>query len=249
MTDQPPIMVLHGEGINCDQETALAVRTAGGTPIATHINDLVAEPERLMQCAGLIIPGGFSFGDDLGAGRLLALRLKYGALGDALRLFVQSKKPILGICNGFQVLTQIGLLPNAKGVREVALAENQQGRFLNCWVRLEVPVQTSCFWMQGMTGLYLPIRHKEGRVVFADPSVHQRLVDNGQIVLRYQEDINGSTDRIAGICDPTGCILGLMPHPEAFIFSETAPDGDTVQADGLTLFQNMVQYCQQWTVD
>lgn len=248
MTDQPPIMVLHGEGINCDQETALAVRTAGGTPIPTHINDLVAEPERLMRCAGLIIPGGFSFGDDLGAGRLLALRLKYGALGDMLRLFVQSEKPILGICNGFQVLTQLGLLPNANGVREVTLAENQQGRFLNCWVRLEVPVQASCFWLQGMTSLYLPIRHKEGRVVFSDPSVHQRLVDNGQIVLRYQEAMNGSTDRIAGICDPTGCILGLMPHPEAFIFSETAPNGDIVQAEGLTLFQNMVQYCQQWTV-
>jgi phosphoribosylformylglycinamidine synthase len=246
--NKPHFLVLTGDGINCDRETALAFRSAGGLATIMHINDLLQTPKSLHQYDGLAIPGGFSFGDDLGSGRILALKIKY-ALNADIQLFVKAQKPIIGICNGFQVLTQLGLLPDYSTERSISLAPNIQGQFLNRWVSMTQPEHSICTWTTGISHIQLPVRHAEGRLVCSSPSVLSTLQRNGQIALQYTEDINGSTLNIAGICDPTGLIFGLMPHPEAFLFQETAPHSPTtaslLPADGLLIFQNIITHCQR----
>ena len=244
MSKRPLFLILTGDGINCERETALAFEHAGGSTQIQHVNDLLENPSSLQKYDGLAIPGGFSFGDDLGSGLILGLKLKY-ALKEELLRFVEEKKPIVGICNGFQVLTKLGLLPNYKKERQVALAPNIHGRFMNRWVTMSAPSNSVCVWTKGITKIQLPVRHKEGRVVFSHGRVLQDMKENGQVVLRYDEDINGSADQIAGICDPTGLIFGLMPHPEAFVFRETAPQHqqDSSYGEGFTIFQNIIQFC------
>ena len=244
----PHFLILTGDGINCERETALAFQCAGGSATIIHINDLLAEPTMLQKYDGMAIPGGFSFGDDLGSGRILALKIKYG-LHRELNSFIHAHKPIIGICNGFQVLTQLGLLPNYTTQRSVSLAPNIQGQFLNRWVSMVQPDSSLCKWTQGISEIQLPVRHAEGRVICASPEVLANLHKNGQVVLQYTEDINGSTDCIAGICDPSGLIFGLMPHPEAYLFQETAPETATkdsmLPGAGLRIFQNIVSHCIQ----
>ncbi len=240
---QPSFLVLSGDGINCERETAAAFRVAGAKTDILHINDLATAPETLMQYDGMAIPGGFSFGDELGSGQILALKIRH-AIGPAFFDFIAAGKPIIGICNGFQVLVKLGLLPYPETQkRVVALAPNAQGGFTDRWVRLEPVKNSVCKWTEGMDAFDLPIRHGEGRIVFSDDAIYPELLENGQIALAYGEDVNGSHQRIAGLCDPSGLVFGLMPHPEAFAYQATnpSPQRDFMAAGaGAKIFKNIV---------
>jgi phosphoribosylformylglycinamidine synthase len=253
---KPSVLVLTGDGINCERETARAFSLAGADPKIVHINDLLENPKSMASYQAMAFPGGFSFGDDLGSGQVLALKISL-QLGDELKEFVHAKKPVIGICNGFQALTKLGLLPEPFGVRSMALARNTSGHFMNRWVGLEAEKNSVCIWTKNLTengaAFGLPARHGEGRVVFRkgeEEVIHRALAQNGQIALRYDAEVNGSYARIAGICDPTGLVFGLMPHPEAAVSLLQHPlssrlanrDGEGV---GLKFFRNCVSYLQE----
>lgn len=229
-------LVLSGFGINCEAETAEAFRRAGAEPRIVHVNDLIEEPAVLTQTHILIVPGGFSFGDDVASGRILANRLRY-QLAEPLHVFVQAGKLVIGICNGFQVLVKMGLLPrlDSQFRQDVTLTYNDSDRFEDRWVYLRRETGTRCVWLEGIDRIELPVRHGEGKFVARDDTVLQALRSNGQIALRYcasdgepargvyPENPNGSVDDIAGICDPSGRIFGLMPHPEAYLDTTNHP--------------------------
>ena len=243
----PKFLVLSGDGVNCERETAAAFIHAGGAADIVHINRLLDNPKMLNGYDGLALPGGFSFGDELGSGQLLALKIR-AQLGDAFRNFTAQKKPVIGICNGFQVLVRLGLLPFPDQPRAAALAVNSHSTFMNKWADLQNDDSSVCLWTKGSGDLSLPVRHKEGRIVLApqrEKEIYKTLVKNGQIPLRYREDINGSCERIAALCDPSGLILGMMPHPEAFVFQATNKQrhSDPLQKGaGLSLFENILRY-------
>ena len=245
-------LVLTGDGINCERETAWAFEQAGGKASIVHINDLLQKPTMIHDYDGMAFPGGFSFGDDLGSGQILAMKLRY-QMGDELTSFISKGVPIIGICNGFQVLTKLGLLPNFRKERHMALAPNIHGKFIDCWVQMERPKHAVCKWTEGIMNIELPVRHGEGRVVFTrgiEKEIYESLYRNGQIALQYKTDINGSYKNIAGLTDPSGLILGLMPHPEGYLYRETHYQQKRTTAlmeegDGLLLFKNIVTYCNK----
>lgn len=249
MGKKPLFIVMAGDGINCERETAFALEFAGAETKIIHVNDLIASPEVLKSGDGLAIPGGFSFGDELGSGQILALKIRH-KLGDRFFKMVEGRKPVIGICNGFQVLVKLGLLPypNAEE-RILALAANEQGGFINRWVGLNVDAQSICLWTQGLekTQIELPIRHGEGRIAFKageEKRHYDALIDQGLVPLTYTEDVNGSYGRIAALTDPTGMVLGLMPHPEAFIFRETYKNAGAAapeKGDGALIFDNIMR--------
>ena len=244
-------LVLTGDGINCERETAWAFEQAGGQGHIVHVNDVLENPKLIHDYDGMAFPGGFSFGDDLGSGQVLAIKLRY-QMGEHLKRFVDGGAPIIGICNGFQVLTKLGLLPDITKERHMALAPNIHGRFIDRWVKMTRVKNAVCKWTTGMTDLELPVRHGEGRVVFSrgkEQEIYSELLSQGQIALRYEEDINGSYERIAAVTDKTGLILGLMPHPEAYLYQEThyrhrVHKEFLEQGDGLQLFKNIITYCE-----
>lgn len=251
------ILVLTGDGINCEEETALAFRETGAEVNIIHIQDLIENPGVLDSTHILALPGGFSFGDEIGSGQILALKIKY-ALGDAFRKFVEDKKLIIGICNGFQALVRLGLLPEPFKPRVMTLTHNRQGHFINRWVDLKVPA-SQCVWTQKLQAknippvISLPIRHGEGRIVFQGDESTQRMVfntlyENKQIALTYTENVNGSYERIAGVCDPSGLVFGLMPHPEAAISNWHNPSGkekNSAKGIGALIFESAIEYCQK----
>ncbi len=225
--------VLCGYGLNCDWETAHALALAGAKPERVHISDLTGAPgyEPTTTLEGfdiLVLVGGFSWGDDHGAGVLLAGRLRHHLRGQ-LEAFLKRGGLVIGICNGFQALVNLGLLPMLEGrwQRRVALMANDCGNFQDRWVRLVVEEGSRCVFTRGLSRLELPIRHGEGKF-YTDPDTLARIESEGLVVLRYADENwepaggrwpanpNGSLNDIAGICDPTGRVLGLMPHPEAF---------------------------------
>ena len=223
------VCVLSGYGINCDRETGFAFELAGAKSTRVHLNSLFDGSARLEDFQILAFPGGFSWGDDHGAGVIQAARMKTN-MGESLREFVEAGKLVIGICNGFQVLVNLGLLPgfdHAPSARLAALTYNDCGNFRNDWVNLEANLDSPSVFTRGMPPMELPIRHGEGKFVI-DPDSRAMLEKNNQIALRYAlpeggpacgafpHNPNGSVDDIAGICDPTGRIFGLMPHPEAF---------------------------------
>jgi phosphoribosylformylglycinamidine synthase len=263
-------LVLYGYGLNCDYETAFALNRAGAEAVRVHTTDLLENPSLLWNYHLLAVPGGFSWGDDHGAGVILALRLKL-ALGAALQEFIASGRLCIGICNGFQVLVNLGILPNLPnrtGERLTALIPNDCGNFRDAWVRLKA-IPGNCVFTQGLDLLELPIRHGEGKF-FATGPVLAELADRGQIVLKYAtpsgkaalgrfpHNPNGALMDIAGICDPTGRVLGLMPHPEAHIVATQHPAWTAEKEEwrrrgepypardgaGLAIFQNAVRYLQ-----
>jgi phosphoribosylformylglycinamidine synthase len=245
-------LVLTGDGINCEVETALAFTEQGIKVEIIHIADLIENPKVLDSAHILALPGGFSFGDEIGSGQILALKLKY-SLGDSLKKFIDDKKIIIGICNGFQALVRLGFLPKPHQPRSMTLTHNRQGHFINRWVDLQV-LKSNCVWTQNIKAslISLPIRHGEGKILFSGNEEEQNrkyneLLTNGQISLKYASDVNGSYEQIAGVCDPTGRIFGLMPHPEAAISNWLSPSGkdkNEMSGIGALIFQSGIEYCE-----
>ncbi|MGB0452452.1 MAG: phosphoribosylformylglycinamidine synthase subunit PurQ [Bacteriovoracaceae bacterium] len=240
-------LVLSGDGINCEKETLLAIKEAGGDGDIVHISSFSENPNLLKSYKGLVLPGGFSFGDELGSGQILALKLK-SLFEEALFEFVEKGHPVIGICNGFQVLMKLNILPNIEVASKVALTENISAKFINRWTRLRTSGER-CLWTKGIGSLDLPIRHGEGRII-VDESFQddlKKLIDDGHAPLLYDEDVNGSFESIAGLCNEKGNVLGLMPHPEAYLYPELHPDRLTWDQNptlGLHLFKNAVEYIQ-----
>lgn len=222
-------LVLTGFGLNCDIETAHAFETAGANAHRVHINSLISGKVALDDFHILAFGGGFSWGDDHGAGVIQALKLK-NHIGEKILSFVNQGKLVIGICNGFQTLVNLGLLPGIDKdyqTRSVALTWNDCGNFRDQWVNLSINPDSPCVFTKGLISekfIELPIRHAQGKFV-AEKSVVERLIANNQVVLRYaDENPNGSVYEIAGICDSSGHIFGLMPHPEAYNHYTNHPD-------------------------
>jgi phosphoribosylformylglycinamidine synthase len=252
---QPTAMILRAAGTNCDGETAHAFALAGARTQLVHINRLLENPTLLEQFQILAIPGGFSYGDDIAAGKILASQIAHH-LPDRLRRFVGAAKPIIGICNGFQVLVKTDLLPGPLGGRTgqtATLANNDSGRFVDRWVRLRARGQR-CIWTAGIGDIELPIAHGEGKFVPANQAVRKALWDSDQVAMVYVgENPNGSVDDIAGVCDVSGLVLGLMPHPERHVdplqhFAWTSRRPLPTQDDeghGLRIFRNAVRHAAE----
>jgi phosphoribosylformylglycinamidine synthase len=238
---RPKVLVLRAPGINCDQETVTAWEMAGARAEVIHINALLRGEKRLANYQILTLPGGFSYGDDLGAAKLLAVVLSY-RLVEPLQAFMAAHKPIIGICNGFQALVKTRMLANA------TLYFNDCGHFTCRWVHLQVPAPNRCIWTRGLSHIYLPVAHGEGKFVPRDAATLGQLAVNGQVTLRYArgENPNGSAGDIAGICDETGLVFGLMPHPERYVVPWQHPrwsHGEaSTKGDGLAIFRNAVEY-------
>jgi phosphoribosylformylglycinamidine synthase len=252
----PRILVLRAPGTNCDQETAFAFQQAGGVADVVHVNRLLERPHLPRDYQLLCIPGGFSYGDDVAAGRILG-NLIYHHLNDALAEFKAAGKLILGICNGFQVLIKSGvLLADDNEGSPATLTWNDSGKFEDRWVRLAVDGD-KCAFLRGIQRMDLPVAHAEGKFVARDDAQLSRLDSDGQLVLRYTDaansrtsaypaNPNGSQASAAGICDDTGRVLGLMPHPERNIDPTHHPQWtrrhNGQPGDGLKVFRNAVAY-------
>lgn len=258
-------LVLRTAGTNCDLETEFALTQAGFVAERVHVNRVMETPSLLEEFQFLVIPGGFSYGDDIASGKILANQMLH-RLAEPLNRFIESGKLALGICNGFQVLVKSGLLPWGKVApatahRDATLAWNDSGQFLDRWVHLRADSDKCVFLPKG-TVVELPIAHAEGKFVPASDEVLATFQANDQIALRYvnaageqgatsgpkQANPNGSVDDIAGLCDPTGRVLGLMPHPERFLLETHHPqwtrrDGEACEGvDGNMFFTSAYEY-------
>ncbi len=240
-------LVLTGDGINCEQETAFALYQAGSDAVIMHVNDLIAAPTRLKDFQILALPGGFSFGDEVSSGKILALKLRH-SLGDMLYNYIDSDNLVIGVCNGFQALVKLGILPKSQlRAQQVTLTHNRQKRFINRWVHLKVK-QDNLF-CKGLEQFPLPIRHGEGRLMVPAGQETAFAADMApHIALAYQEDVNGSFLQIAGLVNEKGNVFGLMPHPEAFIRWTQHPAWTSMDeaekaamTPGQQIFNNMVQ--------
>ena len=254
---KPKVLILYGYGINCDNETGYGFELAGGEVEKVHINQLIIGEKKLKDYQILAIPGGFSFGDDIGAGKVLATKIKYN-LAAEFSEFIKEGKLIIGICNGFQVMVKLGILPGFDknyDRQEVTLTFNDSGRFEDRWVYLKINQKSPCIWTKKIETIYLPVRHGEGKFVFKKEKIRERLVSQNQIVAQYTDDKgnlagypfnpNGSELNIAGLCDETGRIFGLMPHPEAFLFSQNHPRWtreEVKRGEGVKIFENAINF-------
>ena len=261
MASGPRALVITAAGINCDLELAHAFAAAGAVPETVHLNELVREPSRVDSYRLVGLPGGFSFGDDVAAGRIMGALMRRSVY-PALAAAIDRGVPMICPCNGFQIAVQAGLLPGPEAgmpwpaeaaAPTVALAQNSGGTFRDGWTRVEIPADTRCIWTQGIelddaTGL-LPSAHGEGRLV-ADDALLDRLESSGQVAVRYHaaDHFNGSMRRIAGICDPSGLVFGLMPHPERFTrwtqhprWTRLSPHQRRAEPLGLRMFRNAVE--------
>jgi phosphoribosylformylglycinamidine synthase len=253
----PRVLILRAPGANCDIETQFAFEQAGALAERVHINRLREQPSLLHRFQILAVPGGFTYGDDVAAGKILAVQLTH-FLGETLRRFRDADKLILGICNGFQALLKAGLLipPDEDGPL-ATLTNNAQGKFEDRWVWLQA-VPGKCPFLSGYDRLYLPVAHAEGNFVCRETWMLRGLEQSGQFVLRYTGpdgkpgtyplNPNGSQGDVAGVCDITGRVFGLMPHPERHVLAIQYPrwtrEGLAEQGDGLRLFRNAVEYFQ-----
>ncbi len=236
------VLIFTGYGINADNELEWAFQAVGASPERLHVSEILEKPEILKNYQILAFPGGFSYGDHLGSGRVFAQLLER-QLSQPLADFIQ-KGLIIGICNGFQVLVKLGILPMTDKILkpEASLVPNSGGRFIDKWVQVKVQKDNGSPWLKGLSVLDLPIRHGEGRFI-AHPETLSRMQQNSQIAFVYSDNPNGSMLDIAGITDPSGRVFGLMPHPEAFIERTQHPLRRRIPPSmptGLTLFQNSV---------
>lgn len=250
---RPRAIVLRAPGTNCDEETAFAWSLAGAEADLLHVGRVLERPSVLDSSQILTLPGGFSYGDDLGAGRILATRLAT-ALGDALHRFHDRGGLVLGICNGFQVLVKSGLLPGVQSKMHATITYNDSGHFESRWVRLLPTPGLSPFLASGEP-IELPVAHGEGKFLVSEETELAEFEAAGQVVLRYIDEAdrptqdypanpNGSLGAIAGLCDPTGRIFGLMPHPERFVDPFHHPRWTRhvpkAEGDGLRIFGDAV---------
>jgi phosphoribosylformylglycinamidine synthase len=273
---KPRALVLTGYGINCDYETARACEQAGFEARRVHLSDALEEAGSLLDYRLLVFPGGFSFGDDLGSGVAFSSKIRFspaaagGRLYDYLAEFVERDGLVLGICNGFQILVRLGLIPAAAGGygrQQVTLAPNRAGYFIDRWVELTTLSDSPCIFTRGLGRIRLPVRHGEGQLLIPKDGPGLGLIEReGLAPLRYCDESgrptqvfprnpNGSTAAIAGICDTSGRIFGLMPHPEAAVSLYQYPDWTGMRerarragrdvserGDGLRLFENAIDY-------
>ena len=256
---EPRAIVLRAAGINCDQESRAACEKVGFTTDVVHVNRLIESRKLVHDYQFLIVPGGFSFGDDLGAGRVLGTEIRTKLLPE-LREFVRQGKLVLGICNGFQIMTKAGLLPDPLDgtAPPVTLGNNDSGKFEDRWIRLKVSSLKSEF-LKKEEVIELPVAHGEGKFLPADAQALRRWEERGQLVLKYVDpegreagypwNPNGSVAGVAGMCDATGRVMGLMPHPERFQDGVNHPrwtrkNGD-VEPDGMKFFRNAWAYVKR----
>jgi phosphoribosylformylglycinamidine synthase len=245
-------LILRAPGTNCDVETSFAFERAGAIVGSAHVNELVRKEKRIADYQILVFPGGFTYGDDISAGKILANEVKL-KLGEDIKRFVENGGLILGICNGFQVLVKAGILPQSTDTgQQLTLATNDSSRFECRWVYLSVDKNSPCVFTKGISSLYLPIAHGEGKVM-AEPKalaglkVVLRYADKeGNISADYPYNPNGSADSIAGICDDSGRIFALMPHPERFLRWTQHPrwfrEAKREWGDGFNIFRNAVEW-------
>ncbi len=251
----PKVLILRAPGTNCDAESAFAFESVGASVEKHHINAIRATPTLLRNYQILVIPGGFSYGDDVAAGKILANQLQH-YLHEALREFRDQGKLILGICNGFQAIIKAGLLvPHDDDGPLATLAHNTSGRFGDRWVTLEA-TPNQCVFLKGIQRMEVPVAHGEGNFICRKEWILQGLQQAGQVVLKYinpaggdatfPHNPNGSQADVAGLCDATGRVLGLMPHPERHVLGTQHPrwtrEGLKAEGDGLQLFRNAVEY-------
>jgi phosphoribosylformylglycinamidine synthase len=258
--NSPEVCVLKTDGVNCDEETMYAFEAAGGSPDLVHINQLRGQERSLKDYSVLALPGGFSYGDDIASGKVLANELA-SYLSDELQGFVDDGKPVVGICNGFQVLIRTGLLPDAElGNQSLTLATNDSDRFECRWVNLAMPASVSRFVRPedfDVAAVPMQVAHKEGKLV-GRPEAVTRLAAGRQVVFRYSTELgtptdtyphnpNGSMGQIAGITDPSGLVLGMMPHPERSIeaFPPNRNQAALARHAGETIFKNIVAYAKE----
>jgi len=258
---KPRVVVLRAAGTNCHQETAFALRRAGGDVHLIHINEFLRGKKSLSDYTMLVIPGGFSYGDDVASGKILANQLRY-RLGSSLKSFVKEGKLILGICNGFQALVKCGLLPGYDALEYeplLTLADNALGKFECRWVYLQ-PSSAACVFINDLPEVFaLPVAHAEGRVIAKFQNVLDRLNQKDQVVFRYVDESgrarrgypynpNGSSDDIAAICNPAGTVMGMMPHPERFISRYHHPSWSWMRLHeegiGMMIFRNAISYLE-----
>ncbi|MEO0631441.1 MAG: phosphoribosylformylglycinamidine synthase subunit PurQ [Planctomycetota bacterium] len=243
-------LVVRAAGTNCDAELVRALNLAGASTTLIHLDQLTADPTPIDSAGIVAFPGGFSFGDDVASGRIFAMRVRQHLEG-RIRAAVDRGTCVLGVCNGFQILVQAGLLPG-DSTRSTSLTNNAENRFIDRWVHVETNPSSPCVWTQGLEAIsdpdtaMLPIANGEGRFTATDETLARLEADN-LVALRYTETVNGSANRIAGITDPTGRILGLMPHPERYLDWNRHPFWTRLPAEtkattppGLRLFQNAV---------
>ena len=259
---KPKVLILKTDGINCDEETAFAFNLAGGNSKIIHINDLRNKKDNFDNYQILAIPGGFSYGDDVVSGKILALELA-SFFSEELKKFIARKNTlIIGICNGFQVLVRTGLLPFGElGTMSATLTNNDSGKFACRWINLRIEPKSKCVFLNNRTmkqfnnRVSYQIAHGEGKF-FAPQDIIEKIEKQNLAVFRYAdssgnptqqypENPNGALNAIAGICDPSGRILGLMPHPERFILKEQHPNWrrmPNLKPQGLPIFKNMISY-------
>lgn len=257
----PKVLVLTGYGINCDMETQHVFKLAGAEAERVHITDLINGTRALSDFHILALPGGFSFGDDIASGKVLANMIRYN-LGDQIQKFIDDGKLILGICNGFQAMIKMGLLPAFDGdhfTQTMTLTFNDSGRFEDRWVHLKGNTRSKCVFTKGIDSIYLPVRHGEGKFVVRNTEDLARLKKENHIVFQYvdsdgrfagyPQNPNGSVDNIAGICDETGRVFGMMPHPEAFQHRTNHPawtrEELPEEGAGVAIFRNAVEYVSE----
>lgn len=257
---QVKAIVLRAAGINCDMETEYALEKAGASAERVHINRIIEDKNVLKEYEIIVFPGGFSYGDDVAAGKILANQVVHH-LYEPIQKFIDDGKLVLGICNGFQVLVKAGLLPGTDSddkQKAVTITYNDSGKFEDRWVYL-APQTGKCIFIEPGRQIYLPIAHGEGKVVTKDEATLGKLKANEHIALKYVDkngkegnypiNPNGSADSIAGLTDATGRVLGLMPHPERHVRHTQHPHWSRLEngqnGDGMTIFVNAVRFVQE----
>ncbi|MCK4330147.1 phosphoribosylformylglycinamidine synthase I [candidate division WOR-3 bacterium] len=233
------VLILYAPGINCNLETKIAFQTCGANVNEITIRRLEQKPSKLLSYDILVLPGGFSYGDSISSGKILSVYFKE-FLRETVLDFLKRNTLVLGICNGFQVLLKSGLLGNG-----VTLTENANGRFEDRWVSLRV-TDSNCVFTKGLNIIELPVAHREGRVIVEDVKYNRVLAyigDNDEPIMEYPYNPNGSNNAIAGICDNTGRIFGLMPHPERFFLSNQYPG---MWKDGIPHGMRIIKNAVDW---
>jgi len=240
---KPRVIVLRTTGTNCDIETAQSFKYAGADADIAHINELLSKKKKLSNYSILSIPGGFSYGDDISAGKIFSLKMR--VLKKEIEKFIKDKKPVIGICNGFQVLVKAGYLPENKFNRQIAaLFTNDNGHFLCKWVKVKLNKKSPCIFTRDLPETFdLPIAHGEGKFIVKNKKTLKDIISNNLNVLSYIENPNGSIMDIAGLCNKDGNIFGLMPHPERNFFSLTSGKKNKNELEiGYYIFKNAVDY-------